>query len=135
MTVNVIGSTGATAPAVNPSANISIEDFLRILTTQLNNQDPLKPMDNTQFVAQLAQFTSLQEAQQSNDKLDTLLSIQASAQSVGLLGRTVTVSSSGQSGVVNALDFSTGQALLTVKVSTTGQQLTGVSLADISNIQ
>lgn len=137
MTVNVIGSAGSTSPPTNPSANISIEDFLRILTTQLNNQDPLKPMDNAQFVAQLAQFTSLQEAQQSNDKLDTLLTIQAATQSVGLIGRTVTLTSTGQSGSVNALDFSSGQALLSVNVGTSGspQLVNGVSMSSISNIR
>jgi flagellar basal-body rod modification protein FlgD len=136
MTIESIGNSGTATAAGNPSANISIEDFLRILTTQLNNQDPLKPMDNTQFVAQLAQFTSLQETQQTNDKLDTLLNIQSASQSVGLIGRTVDVSSSGgaQTGHVVSLDFSSGQPQLGVTLST-GETLSGVSLASISNVR
>jgi len=134
MTVNAIGTAGSTAPAVNPSANISIEDFLRILTTQLNNQDPLKPMDNTEFVAQLAQFTSLQEAQQSNEKLDTLLGIQAAQQSVGLIGRLVTVLSSGARGTVTGIDFSSGQAQLSINPGAGLPAITGVSLSDVGSI-
>jgi flagellar basal-body rod modification protein FlgD len=137
MTINTIGNTTTATAPTNPSANISIQDFLRILTTQLNNQDPLKPMDNTQFVAQLAQFTSLQETQQTNEKLDTLLNIQSATQSVGLIGRTVDVGGSGggtQTGQVSGLDFSSGQALLNVTVSG-GQALTGVSLSNVTNIR
>jgi flagellar basal-body rod modification protein FlgD len=136
MTVASIGNTGVPTTPTNPSSTIGIQDFLRILTTQLNNQDPLKPMDNTEFVAQLAQFTALQEAQQTNNNLDSLLNIQAATQSVGLLGRTISVNSSGsiQNGRVTGIDFSTGQALLNVTVSS-GQVLSGISLADVTNVQ
>lgn len=136
MTIATIGNAGTSDTPLNPSATIGIQDFLRILTTQLNNQDPLKPMDNTEFVAQLAQFTALQENQQTNDKLDNLLNIQSATQSIGLMGRTVTLSASGatQTGSVTGLDFATGQALLSVKLSD-GQTLTGVSLSAISGIQ
>lgn len=136
MTIDTIGNAGTATVPTNPSANISIQDFLRILTTQLNNQDPLKPMDNAAFVAQLAQFSALEEAQQTNDKLDSLLNIQAASQSIGLIGKTVEVNSSGssQSGTVSALDFSSGQAQLSVTI-TGGQTLTGISLSQITNIQ
>jgi flagellar basal-body rod modification protein FlgD len=135
MTISTIGNAGSVTSPTNPSANISNQDFLRILTTQLNNQDPLKPMDNTQFVAQLAQFTALQESQQTNEKLDSLLNIQSASQSVGLIGRTVTISASGstQSGSVTALDFSSGQAQLSVKLSS-GQVIGGISLSSITEI-
>ncbi len=135
MTIDTIGNAGAPTALSNPSANISIQDFLRILTTQLNNQDPLKPMDNAAFVAQLAQFSALEEAQQTNDKLDTLLNIQSASQSIGLIGKTVDVNSSGstQTGSVSALDFSSGQAQLSVTISG-GQVLTGISLSQVTNI-
>ena len=49
-------------PAAAPRQQLNQEDFLKLLTTQLSNQDPLKPMDDTQFIAQMAQFSSLQQA-------------------------------------------------------------------------
>ena len=86
----VAGSTG-----VDLKANgIGLQDFLKILLTQLNYQDPLKPMDNQQFMAQIAQFTTLEQTQQLNGKIDALLTTQASLQSVGLIGRTVDISTS-----------------------------------------
>ena len=136
MTLATIGNaSSATAPS-NPSANIGIQDFLRILTTQLNNQDPLKPMDNAQFVAQMAQFTALQEQQTTNDKLDTLLGVQAATQSVGLLGRTISIAAqdgSSQQGLVTAVDFSSGQAQLSVTIN--NQPLTGISLSSVIGVK
>lgn len=123
----------ATAPisassAASSATNLSIQDFLRILTAQLNNQDPLKPMDNQEFLAQLAQFTSLQQTQQMNEKLDSLLSIQAATQSVGLIGRTVDVQTASgvQTGSVSALSFAGGEPRMTIRTSG------GSTIADLS---
>src|ERR1700742_304304 len=46
--------------------------FLKLLVAQMKNQDPLKPMDNTDFVAQLAQFSNLEQVMGINTRLDTL---------------------------------------------------------------
>ncbi len=111
---------------------INMQDFLRILVAQLNYQDPLKPMDNEQFVSQLAQFTSLQQTQSLNDKMGNLLTIQGAMQSVGLIGRTVDINSeAGQvSGRVTALNFAGGEPRLTVTL-TSGAVLADVSLSNL----
>ena len=116
-------------------SSLSIQDFLRILTSQLNNQDPLKPMDNQEFVAQLAQFTTLQQSQQLNEKIDSLLSIQAATQSVGLIGRNVELNTASgqQNGRVTALDFSSGQPQLSVTL-TSGTVLDGISLSNLVRV-
>jgi flagellar basal-body rod modification protein FlgD len=54
------------------------DDFLSLLVTQLQNQDPLKPMDPTQFTAQLAQFSSLEQLYNINENIQMLKSIQGS---------------------------------------------------------
>src|SRR6266702_4499406 len=62
------------APAVtNQTANFNVQDFMKILLTQLAYQDPMKPMDNQQFMSQIAQFTTLEQSQQLNQKIDQLL--------------------------------------------------------------
>ena len=124
------------ATAATSVAQIGIQDFLKILVTQLGNQDPLKPMDNQEFVTQLAQFTSLQQTQELNDKLGQLLTAQASMQSVGLLGKSVDVTTAGgfQSGVVSALSFTSGEPRLTVKTSA-GALLTDISLSSLSAVR
>jgi len=127
--------------SVSPSATasnsqINLQDFLRILTSQLTNQDPMKPMDNTQFMAQLAQFTSLEQTRQLNDKLASLLSVQSTTQSVGLIGRTVDVAleSGTAAGQVISLDLSGNQPQMSVKL-TAGQVISGITLDKIQTVR
>lgn len=125
------------ASAATAAAQIGIQDFLKILVAQLGNQDPLKPMDNQEFVTQLAQFTSLQQTQEMNDKLGQLLSAQASMQSVGLLGKTVDVTNSTggtSTGSVSALSFTSGEPRLTVKLPD-GSRLTDISLSNLISVR
>jgi flagellar basal-body rod modification protein FlgD len=70
--------------------------FLRLMTAQLKNQDPLQPLDGTQFVAQLAQFSGVEQQIKTNERLDTLLGAltrSAAEVSLGFLGRTVETAS------------------------------------------
>src|ERR1700754_54996 len=90
-----IAPIGSSAGADLGANGIGLQDFMKILLTQLTYQDPLKPMDNQQFMAQIAQFTTLEQTQQLNDKMGALLSTQASLQSVGLIGRTVDITTDG----------------------------------------
>jgi flagellar basal-body rod modification protein FlgD len=124
--------TGPTAQ----SSNIGIQDFLRILTAQLNNQDPLKPVDNQEFVAQIAQFATLEQSRQLNVKIDDLLAVQSSVQSLGLLGKTVDVNQNGfiVTGKVSALDVSSGSPKLTV-TTTLGAFQNNISPSQILNIR
>lgn len=136
MAVTTIG--GSTAQAQNSttqSSAIGQEDFLKILLTQLNYQDPLKPLDNQEFLAQMAQFSSLEQTRQLNDRIDTLLTIQSTSQSIGLLGKTVdvTTSSGTTTGQVTTLTFQEGQAQLTVKVG--DQFLTGITLSQVTLVR
>lgn len=67
------------------------DDFLNLLVAQLRNQDPLKPMESTEFTAQLAQFSSLEQLYNVNDNLGTLESSQAAMhnnQAVSMIGKT-----------------------------------------------
>ena len=72
------------------SSTLGKDDFLNLLVTQLQNQDPLKPMDSTEFTAQLAQFTSLEQLSNINTNLKTLRREQASVrdlQAVAFIGK------------------------------------------------
>jgi flagellar basal-body rod modification protein FlgD len=132
----ISAATAAGSSSAAQSSNIGIQDFLKILTTQLNNQDPLKPVDNQEFVAQIAQFATLEQSRQLNAKIDTLLSTQSSTQSVGLLGKTVDINVGGQlvTGRVSALALDSGQPLLTV-TTTAGAFQSDVSLSQIINVR
>ncbi|RQO63597.1 flagellar hook capping protein [Paucibacter sp. KBW04] len=124
------------ATNVLAASPVNIQDFLRILVAQLNNQDPLKPLDNQEFVTQLAQFTSLQQTQNLDDKLGQLLSVQGSMQSVGLLGRQVTVGAENGtfSGKVTALNFVGGEPRLTVTLDN-GSVMTDIGISSLVTVK
>ncbi len=73
-----IGAVAGSSAVDLNAKGIGLQDFLKILLTQLTYQDPLKPVDNQQFMAQIAQFTTLEQTQQLNSKIDALLTTQAS---------------------------------------------------------
>ena len=127
-----IESIGQAASASLSQASLGQEDFLRILTTQLNYQDPLKPLDNQQFMAQMAQFASLEQTRVISDNLEAMLTIQAASQSIGLIGKTVEVATeSGTAiGQVSSLRFSNGQPLLTIRTAA-GQFLSDLGLNSV----
>ena len=62
--------------------------FLQLLIAQMKNQDPTKPTDPSQFIAQLASFSSVEQAIKTNSKLDTMMTSLALSQAEGLIGRT-----------------------------------------------
>ena len=67
-----IGAAAATS-SVDLNANgIGLQDFLKILLTQLTYQDPLKPQDGSAFVAQLAQFSNLEQSIAAREDLDAI---------------------------------------------------------------
>lgn len=85
-----VSAANASAPG-NPNG-LGKDDFLKLLVTQLSHQNPLNPLDSSAFVAQLAQFSSLEQLAQINVRLDTISMGQAgliAGQSVTLVGRTV----------------------------------------------
>lgn len=131
-----IDATAATGASSTPVGNLGIQDFLKILTSQLNNQDPLKPIDNQEFIAQIAQFTTLEQSRQLNDKIDRLLTLQSSNQSIGLLGRTVDVNSNTGtvSGTVVSISFAGNTPQLTISTSS-GSIVTDISLSQVTTIR
>lgn len=134
----VSSSTGQVA---QDAFGLDFQSLLKIILTQLTAQDPLKPMDNFQFVTQLAQFSQLQQAQSLNDTITNLLAAQAATQATSLLGRTVDLTS-GQasgantvtSGVVKAVSFNNGQPSVTI-LTAGGQTVANISMANISVVR
>jgi flagellar basal-body rod modification protein FlgD len=89
--------TSAATSAVSTigSSDLGKDDFLKLLTAQLAHQDPLNPMDNTAFVAQLAQFSSLEQMQNVNTNLSTSILLSQSVNNslaTTLIGREVQAS-------------------------------------------
>jgi len=99
MTVPAVTSSTATATSPAKSTTVDYESFLRLLVTQMKNQDPTAPMDSTDYVAQLATFSQVEQTVQTNNKLDSLLQMSLLGQASSIIGRSVT-GTDGTTGVV-----------------------------------
>jgi flagellar basal-body rod modification protein FlgD len=131
-----LAPVSASSPPAS-STGLDFQSLLRIILTQLTYQDPLKPMDNFEFVSQLAQFSQLQQSQSLNEQITNLLAAQAAMQGTSLLGRTVDFTNpAGQtlSGQVRAVSFTTGQPQVTVQTAT-GETVAGIAISTISQVR
>ncbi len=116
----VFGSTSSL-----PSTQLDKDAFLKLLVTQMQNQDPLSPADSTQYVSQLAQFSSLEQMQNLNDNLVGMAALQQNnallsqlTESSTLIGKSVQWTDPGSgttsSGTVTAVKLQNGTALLEI---------------------
>ena len=132
MSTSPVAATSASSSA----ASLTIQDFLKVLLTQLTYQDPLKPLDNQQFMAQIAQFTTLEQAQQTNSGITQLVANQAALSSVGLIGRAVdvTTTTGPVTGTVSALSLAGSTPQLTITTAA-GDTLTNIDLGQVTAVR
>ena len=129
--VNSVGSQASAQGSV-PDAfqKLDTDTFLKLLVTELSNQDPLEPMDSAQIVNQISQIRSIQASTQLTTTLEAVLLGQNVATASGLLGRTITgLTDDSQTitGQVDRVSVVGGEARLQVGDST-------VSLKNVSEI-
>ena len=116
-TVASNAATAATSATAGSGQTLGENQFLQLLMTQLQNQDPMSPMDNTQFIAQMAQFSSLEQMTNLVQATKAMNANNEVAQSVALIGHNVTYTNSDGSvgsGVVSEVDVSSGNVMLKV---------------------
>jgi flagellar basal-body rod modification protein FlgD len=93
------------------------DDFLKLVVTELSNQDPLNPQKDTEFIAQMAQFTSLEQTKAMTSNISKLTSQQQILQANGMLGKTVTLQVSKDTqvqGTVTAVNIAEGTPTIVV---------------------
>ena len=97
-----------------PQQDLDKDDFLKILITQLQHQDPSKPMEDREFIAQMAQFSSLEQMTNMSRQFTELNAALKGAQAMNLIGRSVEIASgdSTVSGTVEAVTGGTFPQLL-----------------------
>lgn len=121
MTTPVTSATAGTSTAKTATsaaaqaATVDYNSFLQLLVQELKNQDPTQPSDPTQYLSQLASFSNVEQAVNTNSKLDTLLTTSALTQAETMIGKTVTSADGSTSGTVASVALgSSGSATATL---------------------
>ncbi len=89
--VSAQNAAPATAPATHSSKTLGLTDFMKLLAVQFQRQDPMKPMEDTAFISQMAQFTSLQQTQSLTTEMAKLSRSQEIVAANSYIGQQVTV--------------------------------------------
>jgi flagellar basal-body rod modification protein FlgD len=142
-----VAPVGPSQQPVRPQPNSSVqdtatnafglgfEDLLRIVLTQLTYQDPLKPVENFEFVSQLAQFSQIQQTQTMTDRLTSILQAEGAVQATSVLGRTVDIPAGDTviTGKVKAITFERGEPKLTIETAD-DRTISSISLSTVTRI-
>jgi flagellar basal-body rod modification protein FlgD len=91
-----VDATAAASATKNPPTSessgtfVDYQAFLKLLVAEMKNQDPTSPMESTEYVAQLAAFSQVEQSVQINAKLETILQASALTQATAMIGKEIT---------------------------------------------
>ncbi len=134
--VSVLNSFISNGQTRTPSPELSPDDFLTLLVTQLQYQDPLSPLDQQEFMGQLAQLNTLEQTTQLNDQFLHFMQFQELTQATSLIGKYVIALVTGQDGEVSSAEGTVEEIYFT----SSGAYLrlddgSEVSLQDVVNVK
>ncbi len=110
---------------------LGADDFMKLLTTQLTSQDPMNPMKDTEFISQMANFTSLEQMRTLSKSFETFTTDQKLASAPSYLGRQVTITdATGDiTGIVEAIKLKDGKPAIVINGKTYETKLiTGIAM-------
>ena len=114
-------SSATSSTTTTSTSSVDYNTFLQLLVAEMKNQDPTNPMDTSQYMSQFAQLSTVEQAMQTNSKLDALLSSQSLSQADGLIGKTVSFTDStgaSFSGKVVSISINTDGSIATLEDGT-----------------
>ena len=103
MQVNPVAPTTGPAATATAKNAMDYDAFLKLLVAEMKNQDPLSPKDSSEFVAQFASFSQVEQGIKTNQKLDELLAASSFAQTGSLIGRNVVSGDGSVSGEIKSV--------------------------------
>jgi flagellar basal-body rod modification protein FlgD len=130
VTPNTTSTTSSSSSSSSSSVStIDYNTFLKLLIAQLKYQDPTSPADSTQFVSQLASFSSVEQGIQTNSKLESLLTAQTLDLADSMIGKTVTSADGTVSGVVKSVSFTSDGTTATLQDGSTLTLGSGITVS------
>jgi flagellar basal-body rod modification protein FlgD len=126
----------STTTTTDKSKSLGKQDFLKLLMAQLQNQDPMKPMDDTQMVAQMAQFSALEATQALQQTIQTSSNNQTIAQASALIGKYVQADQadgSSVTGTVSGVNFTVTDGVVAPTVTVNNNEVDYSTIRKISS--
>jgi flagellar basal-body rod modification protein FlgD len=127
MTTTIPTGANATSTSTSKTA-VDYQSFLKLLIAEMKNQDPTKPMDSTQYVAQLATFSQVEQSVQTNTKLDQIMQSSALSQADALIGRSITSADGNTTGTVASVRLANSGLIAVLQNGTEVPVTAGVSV-------
>ena len=93
-------SQSTSTTSTSSATTVDYQSFLKLLVAEMKNQDPTSPMESTDYVAQLATFSQVEQSVQINSKLDSILQASALTQAASMIGKFITSADGATSGIV-----------------------------------
>jgi flagellar basal-body rod modification protein FlgD len=128
MAISSVTNTSSTQSGKDPITGLSMssnagkqmlgaDDFMKLLTTQLTSQDPMNPMKDTEFISQMANFTSLEQMRTLSKSFQTFTTDQKMSAAPAFLGRNVTVkdATGDVTGLVDSITLKDGKPAIVIK--------------------
>jgi flagellar basal-body rod modification protein FlgD len=131
MTTTIPVGANSTTTSTSKTA-VDYQSFLKLLIAEMKNQDPTKPMDSTQYVAQLATFSQVEQSVQTNTKLDQIMSSSALSQADAIIGRNITSADGKTSGTVASVTLASSGLIAVLQDGTQVPVGAGVSIKPAS---
>ena len=103
--VSATNSAVTTAVSEGRKANLNYDSFLRLLVAEMKNQDPTAPKDTSQYLAQLASFSAVEQGVNTNKKLDSLMTSMQLSQAHSLIGQSLTGADGSRIGVIKSIEI------------------------------
>ncbi|CDX11414.1 Flagellar hook assembly scaffolding protein; FlgD [Mesorhizobium sp. ORS 3324] len=127
MTTTIPAGANSSTKATSKTA-VDYQSFLKLLIAEMKNQDPTKPMDSTQYVAQLATFSQVEQSVQTNSKLDQIMQSSALSQADALIGRSITSADGKTTGTVASVKLASSGLIAVLQDGTEVPVGAGVSI-------
>lgn len=131
MTTTIPTGANSTTTSTSKTA-VDYQSFLKLLIAEMKNQDPTKPMDSTQYVAQLATFSQVEQSVQTNTKLDQIMQSLALSQADAIIGRSITSADGKTTGIVASVTLSSSGLIAVLQDGTLVPVGAGVSIKPAS---
>ncbi|ATQ69859.1 MULTISPECIES: flagellar hook assembly protein FlgD [Methylosinus] len=129
-TTSVASTTSTSSSSTSSSSTtLGYDQFLTLLVTEMQNQDPTNPVDSTQTVSQLASFSAVEQQVKTNDTLTSMLASQSLTQAQSFIGKTVTSADGSVSGVVASVTIGSSSQTATLTDGSTIDLTTGITVS------